>query len=279
MILDLSFLTKATGIVFRESFEAVLIYGIIVSYFKKHESNHAGLRSAKTGLILGILASVVLGIALAGAIPAFSPEIFSYFEIFIVLGGSLMMLYMVFWMSEHSKHLKHDIETGIKQDSSNSIVGAVFVAIFREGIEAVVYLYSLAFEKPTLAHQSSVLLSLTLGVLLAVIVYQLMLKGSKHLSLKTIFRISGIWLLISSSSLIATGLDKVYSAGFLENFSEPLFSIDIPEFFARAMTTIESMVGIRTQPTIAHLALFILFWSFVIYKDPLKFRHKEQVAK
>lgn len=270
--MDFSFLAKAIGIVFRESFEAVLIYGIIVSYFKKHNSESQGLKSAQLGLVLGVVASLILGIALAGAIPAFSPEIFSFIEIFIVFGGSLMMLYMVFWMSEHSKHLKHDIESGIKKDSSHSIVGAVFVAVFREGVEAVVYLYSLTFEKPTLAHRSSVLLSLVVGVFLAFIIYRLMIHGSKYLSMKTVFRISGIWLLFSSSSLLATGLDKIFSAGYLESFSQPIFTFEAPDLLSKVISFLESFVGLRFQPSIIHLALFFVFWIFVIYKDPLKLK-------
>lgn len=270
--MDFSFLLKATGIVFRESFEAVLIYGIIVSYFRKHGTESNGLKSAKLGLVFGVVASLVLGVALAGALPAFSPEVFSYLEIFIVFGGSLMMLYMVFWMSEHSKHLKHDIEHSIQKETSQSIVGAVFVAVFREGVEAVVYLYSLVLEKPTLVHRSSVLLSLLMGVFLAFLIYRLMLHGTKHLSLKTVFRISGIWLLFSSSSLVATGIDKVYSAGYFENLSQPLFSFDVPELLARPISFLESFVGLRVQPSIIHLALFLVFWAFVIYKDPLKIR-------
>ncbi len=270
--MDFNFLTKATGIVFRESFEAVLIYGIIVSYFKKYSTVTTGLKSAQLGLILGILASLVLGIALAGAIPAFSAEVFSYVEIFIVFGGSLMMLYMVFWMSEHSRHLKNDIESGIKSDSSNSIAGAVFVAVFREGVEAVVYLYSLAFEKPTLVHKSSVFLSLMIGVFLAFVVYRLMIQGSKFLSMKTVFRISGLWLLFSSSSLIATGLDKLFSAGFLENLSEPIFKLEYSDFLSPLISFLESFIGFRVQPSIIHSGLFLIFWIFVIYKDPLKLR-------
>ncbi len=274
--MNFSFLAKATGIVFRESFEAVLIYGIIVSYFKKHNLESQGLKSAQLGLILGILASLILGIALAGALPSFSSEIFSNIEILIVFGGSLMMLYMVFWMSEHSKHLKHDIESGIKKNSSHSIVGAVFVAVFREGVEAVVYLYSLTFEKPTLAHRSSVLLSLVLGVFLAFLIYRLMIHGTKHLSMKTIFRISGLWLLFSSSSLLAIGLDKIFSAGYLESLSQPIFSLDTPDFLSKVVSFLESFIGLRFQPSILHLTLFLVFWLFVIYKDPLKIRQINQ---
>ena len=259
---------------FRESFEAVLIYGIIVSYFRKNPNTEsaAGLRSANLGLILGILASLILGIALAGAIPEFSPEIFANIEILIVFGGSLMMLYMVFWMSEHSKHLKTDIETGIRKDTSASIIGAVFVAVFREGVEAVVYLYSLAFERPTLARKSTVLMSLALGVFLAFLIYQMMVRGSKYISVRSVYRISGIWLLISSSSLIATGLDKLYSAGYLEKLSQPLFSVPVSEPLRGFISGFESFTGFRTQPSLLHLVLFLCFWIFVIAKDPLKLR-------
>lgn len=98
--MDFGFLSKAIGIVFRESFEAVLIYGIIISYFKKQNTaGTRGLKFAKMGLGLGVLASVLLGAAVAGAIPDFSEEVFAYIEILIVISGSLMMLYMVFWMA------------------------------------------------------------------------------------------------------------------------------------------------------------------------------------
>lgn len=272
--MDLSFLSKATGIVFRESFEAVLIYGIIVSYFRKNPSSEstAGLRAANFGLLLGIAASLILGVALAGAIPAFSPDLFAQIEILIVFGGSLMMLYMVFWMSEHSKHLKIDIESGIRKDTSASIIASVFVAVFREGVEAVVYLYSLAFEKSTLARQSSVVMSLVLGVLFAFLVYQLMVRGSKYISVRNVFRISGLWLLFSSSSLLATGLDKMYSAGYLEKLSQPLLSISVFESLAGFVSGVESFTGFRTQASLPHLILFFGFWIFVIAKDPLKFR-------
>lgn len=270
--MDFGFLTKATGIVFRESFEAALIYGIIVSYFSRYKSESRGLKSAQVGLVLGVLASLVLGVAFAGAIPSFSPEVFSLIEILIVLGGSLMMLYMVFWMSEHSRHLKHQIESGIQQNGSYSIIASVFVAVFREGIETVVYLYSLAFERPSLAHSTSVMLSLALGVSLAFVIYRFMVQGSKYLSIKTVFRISGFWLLLSSSSLLATGLDKIYSAGWLEKFSEPLFSFELPAFLSPGASLLESFAGVRMQPTLFHLISFSLFWFFIFYKDPLRLR-------
>lgn len=272
--MDFSFLSKAIGIVFRESFEAVLIYGIIISYFRKHSDHVVGLKMAQLGLWLGILASVAVGLALSGASPAFSPEVFSYLEIAIVFAGSMLMLYMVFWMSEHSRHFKQDIESGIQQQKSVSIVGAVFVAVFREGIETVVYLYSLTIEKSDLSHRSGVLLSLVIGVSLAFLVYRLMIHGSKHMSMRTVFRISSLWLLFSASSLLATGVDKIYSAGLLEDFSEPLFTVSVPESFLNISNILESFLGLRFQPSLFHVLLFLGFWTLIIVRDPLKLRHQ-----
>lgn len=276
--MDLNFLIKASGIVFRESLEAVMIYGIIISFFKK-SSGKKEITAAKWGLLLGIIASVSLGAAFSGIAPLISAESFSYIEIVIILGGGLLMLYMVFWMSEHAKTMKKDLETDLSHalslHSLGSIVGTVFVAVLREGFETVVYLYGLTLENSSIAHRASVLLSLAIGVSLSFAVYQLMIHGSKFLSMKVIFKITGIWLLCSASSLLATGIDKLYSAGFFEKISQPLFAIELPASLAPVNNALESMIGLRLQPSAIHFATFLLFWGLILYKDPLGFRQKK----
>lgn len=274
--MDYSFLLKASGIVFRESLEAVLIYGIIISFFRKSSGTTKETRAATLGLILGVVASILLGYAFAGVTPLISAEFYSLIEICIIFGGSLLMLYMVFWMAEHSKTLKKDIESNLSKavsaQSLKAITGTVFVAVVREGVETVIYLYSLSLESSSTAHKSSILLSLVIGVALSFLVYQLMIHGSKLLSTQVIFKITGTWLLVSSSSLIATGFDKLFSAGYFEKMSEVVFNIEPSGLFLTISNFAESIIGLRFQPSLLHLISFILFWGFVIYKDPLKYR-------
>ena len=274
--MDYSFLLKASGIVFRESLEAVLIYGIIVSFFRKTTGTTKETQAAKLGLILGIIASILLGFAFAGITPLISNEFYSYIEIGIILGGSLLMLYMVFWMAEHSKNLKKDIESSlsvaIQAHSLKAITGTVFVAVVREGVETVIYLYSVSLENSMVAHRTSILISLIIGIGLSFLVYQIMIQGSKFLSTKIIFKITGTWLLLTSSSLIATGLDKLFSAGYFAHLSDSVFSVELTGFLLSVSSFIESVVGFRFQPSILHLISFIIFWAFVIYKDPLKYK-------
>ena len=197
-------------------------------------------------------------------------------EIAIIFGGSLLMLYMVFWMAENSRNLKKDIESNLSQalsdNSLKAIAGTVFVAVVREGVETVIYLYSLSLENTSTTHQSAIIISLLLGVGLSFLVYQLMIQGSKYLSTPTIFKITGTWLLISSSSLIATGFDKLFSAGYFENASQSILNFQPEGILIKVSNFLESIVGIRFQPSLLHIVSFLAFWAFVIYKDPLHYR-------
>lgn len=274
--MDLNFIIKASGIIFRESLEAVLIYGIVVSFFQRTNSAAKEVRVAKAGLISSVVAAIVLGLSFAGVTPLISEQLFSYIEIVIIFGGSLMMLYMVFWMAEHSKNLKKDLETDLSRavgfSSLSSIFGTVFVAVFREGVETVVYLYSLSLEKSGLVHRSSIALSLVIGFSLALFIYFIMVKGSKFLSMKIVFRATSLWLLFSSSALLANGLDKLFAMGLLERLSRPIFALNPPELLTFASNAMESLLGLRMQPSILHLVLFLGFWIFVTYKNPLSIR-------
>src|SRR6185312_13297801 len=108
-----------------------------------------------------------------------------------------------------------------------SLIGVVFIAVFREGMETVVYVYSLTLESNESGQRSMVFLSLVLGIALSLVVYQLIKMGSRWLSVQKVFLATGIWLLMSSSSLLATGFDKMSSQGILSSVTDPLFAVGI----------------------------------------------------
>jgi high-affinity iron transporter len=270
---DLGFIFKATSIVFRESFEAMLIYGIIISFIKREDSLKSNIKIARWGFFGGVLASVLFGLLLAGSVPLISPEFFSKLEIAVIFTGSIFMLYMVFWMAENSRNLKSNLEKSLSKANLEkgflSIFLVVFVSVFREGVETVVYLYSLALENNSAVQIVSIASSLFLGVSMAYVIYFLITKTSKTLSLKTVFKVTSIFLLFSSSSLMASGIDKLFAADVLSQFSNSVFAISVPEFFKSTIYFFEGMSGFRFEPSILHTISFLGFWLLVIYKDPI----------
>ena len=184
--MEFGFLIKASGIVFRESFEAILIYGIIVSFFQKNNTFKLNIKEARMGFLTGVFASLIIGIAIAQTTLIIPEKFFSAIELITIFGGSFCMLYMVFWMSNHSKNLKKDLEgeltTAIVSKKNYSVFAVVFFSVFREGVETVVYLYSIALENKSIAHFSIVLLSLIVGVILSYLIYFVAIKGTKSVS-------------------------------------------------------------------------------------------------
>ena len=271
--MDWGFLLKASGIVFRESFEAILIYGIIVSFFQKNCAFNLNIKEARLGFFVGVLASLLMGIAMAQTTLIIPEKFFSVIELITIFGGSFFMLYMVFWISKQSKTLKKELEgelaTAIKSKKNYSVFAVVFFSVFREGVETVVYLYSIALENKSIAHISIVVMSLLIGIILSYIIYFVAIKGTKSVSLQTIFRITGIWLLLSASSLLSTGIDKLFSGDWLTSFQGSIFSINTSESMEKIMHFFESISGFRFQPTIWHSLAFLTFWGIVIIYDPL----------
>lgn len=277
--MEFGFLIKASGIVFRESFEAILIYGVIVSFFQKNNSFKLNIKEARMGFIAGVFASLIVGVAMAQSTLFIPEKFFSAIELITIFGGSFFMLYMVFWMSNHAKNLKKDLEgelsTAIVSKKNYSVFAVVFFSVFREGVETVVYLYSIALENKSIAHFSIVLLSLIVGVILSYLIYFVAIKGTKSVSLQTIFRITGIWLLLSASSLLSTGIDKLFSGDWVTSFQNPIFTIGTSESMEKIIHFSESISGFRFQPTIWHFVTFLSFWGIVIMNDPLSLKRVE----
>lgn len=273
--LDYSFLFKAVGIVFRECFEAVLIYGIMTSFVRKLPGEHRReLKASRFGLFLGVLASIVLALGMVGASALISDELFSHIQLFVLFAGSFFMLYMVFWMSRHAATQKKELEAGLSKALQErglwSFIGVIFVAVFREGVEVVVYLYSLSMEHPNATGWTAIISSTVIGMTLAFGVFRLISWGAHWMSFRRVFFITGAWLLLSSSSLLATAIDQLYSLGYLNSLSSPVFSLNLSSI--KMAGWLESLVGFRFQPTLLHLAAFLAFWVLIVYKDPLRVR-------
>ena len=99
------------------------------------------------------------------------------------------------------------------------------------------------------------------------------IKGTQSVSLKTIFKVTGGWLLLSASSLIANGIDRLFAGDWITRFQGPLFSITVSESMEKIVHFTENISGFRFQPSPWHLGVFLVFWVIVIYKDPLSFKN------
>ena len=206
---------EAFVITLREGVEAALIIALVITYLNR--TGRPDLhRWVYAGLVLALLASVLgaFGLSRLGLDPESEVMEGVLYAVAAVLVASL-----VIWMWRSSKGMKQQIEGRLDeitaQDSARygwALLLFVFVMVFREGIETVIFLA--AFSLTNTASIVSIAGGLV-GLITAVIFGFLIIRGSLRINLRWFFIVTSIVLLMLAVRLAAGSLHEFYEAGLL----------------------------------------------------------------
>lgn len=193
-------------ITFRESLEAALIIGIIAAYLKKTDKNKL-TKYLHVGTAAAIIASIALGAVLAslyGSLDGLSEKLF---EGTAAIAAAGVLTYMIFWMAKNSRNIKERLQKKIDSAASTGyVIGIIliaFVAVFREGVETVLFLTATGIQNPV-----GTLLGAVVGIILVVVITLLMFKKIYHLDIKKFFQYSSILLIIFAAGLLGYGIHE-----------------------------------------------------------------------
>jgi high-affinity iron transporter len=191
---------SALLITFREGLEAALIIGIILAYListgNRDRSKHVWI-----GTALAVFVSLVVGAVIyfsAGQLEGRSEEIF---EGIATLTAAGVLTWMIFWMRKQAvnikKHLHAQIQSALGKGSTFGLLGLAFVAVVREGIETVLFLFA-----AVRVSESALLSALggILGLAIAIGVGYGIYKGTSKLNLSTFFKVTGLLLILFATS-------------------------------------------------------------------------------
>ena len=198
---------------FRESLEAVLIVGIILTTLTRQ--NKQGLKpyvivGALTGIIISILAGAVLFLSAQGL----EEETMELFEGGMMLVASGLIAYFVIWMAQQNQNISASITSSVSKTSTGlGLAGLAFLGVFREGLELVI------FTMANLSAQATdIALGTVSGIVLAVITGILIFKSTVKLNLGWIFKGLGLVLIYIGAELLEEGLIKLIpSASAIED--------------------------------------------------------------
>ena len=193
------------SIVLRESFEALLILGLLYSVARR-----TGLRTAKwsvgLGVVIGIFISLALGYALLSVSEWAAKGVLIFLEIAFPALAALMIFYTVWWMHKfsklYSKSLKSKAQALLEEDQMWSLALLSCIAVGREGAETVLFLSGdLMGNGLTFSFANSLLLALVS----AAGIYFLVTRFFQTLGFQIFFK-------ISSGILILLGFQFLYDA-------------------------------------------------------------------
>ncbi len=109
-------------VVWRESFEALLVIGIIYAWIKRSPAPKQGMRYLWSGVIFGLFLAVILALSIYGVFSSLEDMWQSLFMIAMEILACILIVQMVYWMNGQGKSLKTNIENELTQKTQQQSV-------------------------------------------------------------------------------------------------------------------------------------------------------------
>jgi high-affinity iron transporter len=267
-------------ITFREALEAALIIGIVAAYLRK-----IGRRDMERYLFIGvagaILASVLTGalfLLLYGGLEGRAEEIF---EGVASLSAAAVLTYMIFFFARHARGIKGElqsrVDTSLGRGSAWGIAALSFLAVFREGVETVLFLGAIAIREPV-----STLVGLLAGIGAVTLLSIAMFTGIYRLDYGKFFKYTSVILVVFAAGLVATGVHELNEAGIIPPVVEHVWDINpppnedgtYPALHEKGIVggMLKSLVGYNGNPSLTEVLAYLGYWLVVGYFLTRNFR-------
>lgn len=273
-------------IMLREGLEAALIVGIVAGFLRQ---------SGKGCLMPKVWGGVALAVALCfgvgfvllktvGEIPQKQQELVGGI---IGLIAVAMLSYMILWMNKAAKSMKQNLHGSMQQALSKSasgwfLVSMAFLAVLREGLESVFFLFAVLTQRGALSNMSLGAIS---GLVIAVIVGFLIYQGSVRINLAKFFRITSIFLIFVAAGLFAGSFRALHEGGVWNLWQQRLYEYSSAFDWSKVLDE-DSPLGVMLggffgyvhQPTVSDAVLYFAYLVPVLAWFLLGSRKKVQAA-
>lgn len=251
-------------ITFRETLEAALVVGIVLTFLIK--SNQVSFKKfVWRGIFAGIFSAIIFAFLLDllfGGLSGRSEEIFEGVLMFVTAG---FLTWMILWV-HRQKDIAQNIKKKVAIHASSGYGFGIFVlvasSVFREGIETVLYL-----KASSLVGSSNQLVGAVLGIVIAIALGYALFKWAVRVNLSMVFNITSIFLLLFAAGLIGHGVHEFQEAGLLPIFTfDPLFNIShILDHKGTFGSILRVVFGYTSKPTMLELVSYTSYIAFILW--------------
>lgn len=258
---------NALVIVWRESLEAMLVIGVLLSWIGRQAEPAPLKRGLWSGVGAGAGLAGALGYATYAAQSEFAGQALEYFQLAMVLGAAGLILHMVLWMHEHGRHVKRELERQAERAIGAAGIAAVAaLAVAREGAETVVFLYGLGMEGADGA-LAGLFTAAGAGFAAAAATAWIVARGARFLNMRTLFLISEFLLLLIANALLAGGVDRMIALEWLPPLGDPAWDVSGLLADGRGFGRfLADFTGYRARPAGVLLLAMAAFWTFALVR-------------
>lgn len=261
---------NAFFVMYRESFEAILIVGILYAYIKDQLHNKQALKYMWSGVGAGLILSVLLGFAINFAQNEFQGMALEYFNNGMIFIAIILMTHMCLWMKQHARSLKGELQTGVAQSVSKSeywsVATLACLAVGREGSETVLFLYGMASESIAKGEIQPLVTAILLGLLASIVTWFIFNRGLNFFKQQVFFQITTILLFLTASSLTITLTQKLIELEVLSSLKNNIWDTSmVLDENSGAGRLVSGFTGYHSSPSLMTVIIYVMYWVIAGY--------------
>ncbi|OWV97588.1 iron permease [Rhizobium sp. R72] len=253
-------------VVWRESLEALLVVGILVTWSLKSapDKGRLAMRAIAAGVVCGLVLATALAALTNHAASAFNGHVEDIVQMLIAFAACLLIIRIVFWMRRIEKGATDDLCAQAMARTSGQdwlgLVALTALAMAREGAETVLFLYGIL--SPTEVNLGRGVLPAGAGLLFAAATYWSFKLGSFGIPKRTFLGVSQGLLLALGSGLMMTAIDKAISIELVSPMSAPLWDsswlLDDSSGFGAFLA---GVIGYRSRLELLPVLGMAIYWA------------------
>lgn len=273
-------------IMLREGLEAALIVGIVAGFLRQSGKGYL-MPKVWGGVALAVALCFAVGFVLlktVGEIPQKQQELVGGI---IGLIAVAMLSWMILWMNKAAKSMRQELHGSMQAALAKSasgwfLVSMAFLAVLREGLESVFFLFAVFTQRGALSNMS---LGAVAGLAVAVVIGFLIYQGSIRINLSKFFRITGVFLIFVAAGLFAGSFRALHEGGVWNLWQQRLYEYSSAFDWSKVLDE-DSPLGVMLggffgyvhQPTVSDAVLYFAYLLPVLAWFLLGSRKKVQAA-
>ncbi|WP_182085927.1 iron uptake transporter permease EfeU [Aureimonas sp. ME7] len=248
-------------IMLREGLEAALIVGIVAGYLAR-TGRRAWMPAVWIGIFLAVALALFAGAGLQWASAEFPQATQELFEAVVGVIAVVLLTSMVLWMRRAARSMKSELQSSIdaalagSQTRSLALVGLVFFAVAREGLESVFFLLAIFQQSPGAAGPLGALLGILVSALLGYGIY----RGGVRLDLTRFFRWTGVFILFVAAGILAGSLRHLHEAGLWNGLQTVVVDLTgVLPTDSLVGSVLSGLLGYQADPTLGEAIVYVLY--------------------
>jgi high-affinity iron transporter len=254
-------------IMLREGLEAALIVSIIASYLEQ-SGRRALLPAIWVGVMLALALSLFVGAGLQLMAAEFPQKQQELFEGVVGLVAVVMLTSMVFWMRNAARSIKSNLQSSVERAVGGvdgqgwALIGMVFLAVAREGLESVFFLLAIFQQSSGWETPVGALAGIAVSVALGYGLY----SGGVRLNLRRFFRVTGFIILLVAAGLLAGVLRKLHEAGLWNHLQSVVFDVsETMPMDSPLGAVLAGLFGYQSAPVVGEVIAYVAFLVVALF--------------